>query len=120
MSDLRTQLQAIDDFVKTAAHGLKAKFDSVTFKMTVNCLKSDDPEAVRLGIMQLAKEKNPLAIPPLYVVSKAHPSSFIRDKAAEALKTLDPQGEANKIADGKDYKVAVVELVNHFGNYKAR
>ncbi len=120
MTDFRTQLQAFDEFIKSASFGLKQKFDSVTFRMTVNYLKSDDPEAVRVAILQLEKEKNPLSIPPLYVVAKAHPSTFLRDKAAAALKTLDPSGEAAKIADGKDYKVAVAELVKHFGNYKAK
>ncbi len=120
MTDFRTQLQAFDDFVKTATFGLKQKFDNVTFRMLVNCLKSEDPEAVRVAILQLAKEKNPLSIPPLYVVSKAHPSTFLRDRATEALKALDPDGEAHRIADGKDYKVAVAELVKHFGNYKGK
>ena len=120
MTDFRTQLQAFDDFLKTATFGLKQKFDNVTFRMTINFLKSEDPEAVRTAILQLAKEKNPLSIPPLYVVAKAHPSPFLRDKAVEALRTLDPEGEAAKIADGKDYKVAVAELVKHFGNYKAK
>jgi len=87
--------------------------------MLVDCLKSDDPEAVRVSIEQLAKENNPIGIPPLYVVAKAHPSAFIREKASNALKQLDPQGQATKIADGKQYKEAVVELVKHFGNYKA-
>jgi hypothetical protein len=119
LTDFRTQLQAFDDLLKTAASGLRQSFDRVTFRMTVNMLKSDDPEAVRLAITQLAKEKNPLAVPPLYVVAKAHPSAFLRERAQEALKTMDPDGQAAKIADGKDYKVAVVELVKHFGNYKA-
>lgn len=120
MTDFRTQLQAFDDFLKTATFGLKQKFDNATFKMLVNCLKSEDPESVRIAILQLAKEKNPLAIAPLYVVAKAHPSSFLRDRAGEALKVLDPDGEAMKIADGKDYKVAVADLVKHFGNYKGK
>ncbi|HEY9680907.1 MAG TPA: hypothetical protein V6C86_04930 [Oculatellaceae cyanobacterium] len=119
MTDFRTQLQAFDDFLKTAASGLRQSFDRVTFRMTVNYLKSDDPESVRLAITQLAKEKNPLSIPPLYVVAKAHPSAFLRERAQEALKVLDPEGQAAKIADGKDYKDAVVDLVKHFGNYKA-
>ena len=51
---------------------------------------------------------------------KGAPSSFLRDRATEALKALDPSGEAYKIADGKDYKLAVAELVRHFGNYKGK
>jgi HEAT repeat protein len=120
LTDFRTQLEAFDDFLKTTTFGLKQKFDNATFKMLVNCLKSEDPESVRIAILQLAKEKNPLAIAPLYVVAKAHPSSFLRDRALEALKILDPDGEAMKIADGKDYKVAVADLVKHFGNYKGK
>ncbi len=105
--------------MKTATSGIKQKFDRVTFRMLVDCLKSDDAEAVRVAIEQLAKEKSSVAIPPLYVVAKAHPSLSIREKAAHVLMQLDPSGEAGKIADGKQYKEAVVELVKHFGNYKA-
>ncbi len=88
--------------------------------MLVDCLKSEDLEAVRISISQLEKEKNPLAIPPLYLVAEAHPSSFIRERAAQALKILDPNQTANKIANGKDYKEAVPELVKRFGNYKGK
>lgn len=120
MTDFRTHLQAFDEFLKTTTFSLKQKFDNATFKMLVNCLKSDDAESVRIAILQLAKEKNPLAVAPLYVVAKAHPNSFLRDKATEALRVLDPEGEATRIADGKDYKVAVADLVKHFGNYKGK
>ena len=120
MTDFRTQLQAFDDFLKTTTMSLKQKFDHATFKLVINCLKSDDTETVRIAILQLEKEKNLLAIAPLYVVAKAHPTPFLRDRAIEALKVLDPEGEAMKIADGKDYKVAVADLVKHFGNYKGK
>ncbi len=82
-------------------------------------LKSDDPESVRIAIAQLVKEKNPLAIPPLYVVAKAHPGSFLREKAQSALDLIDPQHEAEKIAANKPYKEAVYALVHHYGNFRS-
>ncbi len=119
MTDFRSQFQAFEEFLKTATSGIRQKFDRATYRMLVDCLKSEDPEAVRVAIEQLVKEKNPMGVPPLYVVAKAHPSTFIREKAGHALKELDPQGQALKIADGREYKEAVVALVKHFGNYKA-
>ena len=119
-SEFLKNFAVIDEFLRNTSKGLLQKLDHMTFKATVNMLKSDDPESVRIAIEQLAKEKNPLSIPPLYVVAKAHPSSFLKEKAQIALNTVDPQHEAEKLAEGKEYKDAVFLLVQHYGNYKGK
>ncbi len=120
MSDFLKSFQTVEDFVKNSTKGFMQSLDHMTFKATVNMLKSNDPESVRIAIDQLIKEKNPLSIPPLYVVAKAHPSSFLKDKARSALALIDPDHEADKIAGEKPYKEAVFALVQHYGNYRVR
>ena len=118
MSDFLKQLQMVEDAVKGATKGLIAKFDSLTFKMTIGGLKSEDPTAVMIAIEQLAKEKRDISIPPLYVVSQAHPLPNVRAKAEEALKGLDEDNEIPALTKGKDVKEAVNALVGRFGNFK--
>ncbi len=118
MSDFLSQLQMVEEAVKGATKGFIAKFDAMTFKMTIGGLKSNDPTAVNIAIEQLAKEKRDISIPPLYVVSKAHPIQAVRDKASEALKQLDEDNEIPKLTKDKEVKEAVTALVARFGNFK--
>ncbi len=118
MSDFLSQLQMVEDAVKGATKGFMAKIDSMTFKMTIGGLKSEDPTAVMISIEQLAKEKRDISIPPLYVVSKAHPIQAVQKKAEEALKQLDEDNEIPALTKGKEVKEAVTALVARFGNFK--
>jgi hypothetical protein len=120
LSDFLKGFQTVEEFVRNSTKGFLQNLDHMSFKATVNMLKSDDAESVRIAIEQLAKEKNPLSIPPLYVVAKAHPSSFLKEKAQTALNIIDPQHEAEKLAGDKPYKEAVFALVQHYGNYRAK
>lgn len=118
MSDFLSQLQMVEEAVKGATKGFMAKLDSVTFKMTIGGLKSNDPTAAMISIEQLAKEKREISIPPLYVVARGHPVQQVRDKAEEALKQLDKGNEIPALVKGKEVKEAVVALVARFGNFK--
>ncbi|HEY9786411.1 MAG TPA: hypothetical protein V6D17_13470, partial [Candidatus Obscuribacterales bacterium] len=118
LSDFLTQLQAVEEAIKHAALGVKAKFDTWTFKMLIGCLKSEDPPAVLVAIDQLVKEKRPISIPPLYVVYKAHPNQAVRNRALVALTQLDPDKDFEKLTEGKEMKEAVKILVERFGNFK--
>lgn len=118
MSDFLKHLQMVEEAVKGATKGFMAKFDSMTFKMTIGGLKSEDPTAAMIAIEQLAKEKRDISIPPLYVVSKAHPLPTVRTKAEEALKGLDEDNEIPELTKGKEVKEAVNALVARFGNFK--
>lgn len=118
MSDFLSQLQMVEEAVKGATKGFMAKLDSVTFKMTIGGLKSNDPTAAMISIEQLAKEKREISIPPLYVVAKGHPVQQVRAKAEEALKQLDKDNEIPALVKGKEVKEAVAALVARFGNFK--
>ena len=118
MSDFLKNLQMVEEAVKGATKGFMAKFDAMTFKMTIGGLKSNDPTAVMISIEQLAKEKRDVSIPPLYVVWKGHPVQAVRDKAEEALKQLDEDNEIPALTKGLEVKEAVAALVARFGNFK--
>ena len=120
MSDFLKSFLTVEEFVKNSTKGFLQALDHMSFKATVNMLKSNDVESVRIAIEQLAKEKNPLSIPPLYVVAKAHPNPFLKEKAQTALNIIDPTHEAEKLAADKSYKEAVFALVHHYGNYQAK
>ena len=97
MSDFLSNLQAVENAVLGAARGVKAKFDSWTFRMLINCLKNDDPTAVSEAIDQLAKEKRPISIPPLFVVARGHPNQMVRERAESAIKQLDEDNEVEEL-----------------------
>lgn len=118
MSDFLNHLKSVEDFFSKATGGIFAKIDQVSFKMVIDCLKSNDSQAVSIAIDQLVKEKRPVSIPPLYVVAKAHPNPIVRAKAEQALKKLDPANEVEKLAGGKGMKEAVFALVERYGNFK--
>jgi hypothetical protein len=118
VSEFLSQLQIVEDAVKNATKGLFAKFDSFTFKMLIGWLKSNDPEAVMVSIDQLANEKRQISIPPLYVVSRAHPIDRVRARALAALEKMDEDNEIEKLTAGKEVKDAVAALVERFGNFK--
>lgn len=108
----------VEEALKSAAKGMHSKFDSWTFKMLIGCLKSDDAAAVSVAIDQLVKEKRPISIPPLFVVSRAHPNPTVRGKASQALNELDPSCEVQNLTEDKDMHNAVKALVERFGNFK--
>ncbi len=118
MSELASGLKMVEDLFHGATKGLFAKLDEVTFKMTLSGLKSDDYDAISITIDQLVKEHRSISIPPLYVVSQAHPNVRVRTKAYEALKQLDPDLEFEHLTDGKPVEEATRLLLQRFGNFK--
>lgn len=123
MSDFNTQFSQIDEFIRNSAKSVMSKIDHFTFKMLVDNLKSPDHESVADTINQLVKENKPQAIPPLYFVSRMHASNWVRVKAIEGLKQLDPKGEIEKLTtkDGQelDVKDAVGALIEKYGHYRS-
>ncbi len=118
VSDLTSGLQLVENMFKGAAKGLFSKIDQMTFKMTIDGLKSEDYEAISITIDQLVKENRPVSVPPLYVVSQAHPNVRVRKKAYEALKKLDPRGDFEKLTEGKPVEEAAKVLIQKYGNFK--
>jgi hypothetical protein len=123
LSDFLTQFQQIDEFIRSSAKSVMSKIDHFTFKMLVDNLKSPDAESVADTIEQLVKEQKPAAIPPLYFVYRMHANRWVRGKAEEGLKQLDPKGEIEKLThkDGKelDVKDAVGALIEKYGHYRS-
>lgn len=119
MSDLANGLHMVEEMLRGATKGLFAKLDEVTFKMTLNGLKTDDYEAISITIDQLVKENRSISIPPLYVVSQAHPNPHVRKKAYEALIKLDPDREFEHLTENKPVEEATRVLIEKYGNYKA-
>lgn len=117
---LKACLKIVDEYVRSAAGALISGIDRMTFQMLVNCLKSEDPEAVKEAIDQLAREGRPAAIPPLYVVSVAHPHPWVRQQAKGGLKSLVEEAELEELTRGKDVQDAVRALIARFGHYKAK
>lgn len=118
VSDLAAGLQMVENMFRGATKGLFSKIDEVTFRMTLNGLKSEDYEAISITIDQLVKEHKPISIPPLYVVSQAHPNVRVRTKAYEALKKLDPHCDFEKLTEGKPVEEAAHVLIEKYGNFK--
>lgn len=118
MSEYENKFQSITDLVQGAANSIMSKIDHFTFKMLVNQLKSEDYEAAKTAIEQLAKEKRPLSIPPLYFVSQAHPNPRVRQKADKALDVVGDKKEIETLTAGKSTEDAVKALIEYFGNYK--
>ncbi len=109
----------VEEAVRGASKGLFAKLDEMTFKATINGLKCDDYAAICITIDQLVKDKKPVSIPPLYVVSQAHPNLRARAKATEAISLLDSKNEVPKLTEGKSLKDSTEALIKRFGNYKS-
>lgn len=118
MPDFLSEFKNFEESVKQAAKGLIAKFDHFTLKWTIDCLKSTDYEVASGAIDQLVKEKNLLAIAPLYVVSQGHPNDRVKVKASNALKVLDAQNEVESLTKDKSMNDAVKSLVDRFGHYR--
>jgi hypothetical protein len=119
VSELISGLKMVEDMLQGAAKGFFAKLDAMTFKMTLDGLKAEDYEAISITIDQLVKEHRSISIPPLYVVSQAHPNPAVRNKAYEALKKLDPKLEFEHLTEGKPVEEAAKVLIQRFGNYKS-
>lgn len=117
--DFLACLKTIDEHFRAAAGSFWHGLDRMTFRMLVDTLKSQDAMAVREACVQLGKEKRPQAIPPLYLLSVAHPSDFVRGEAKKALDQIIPDGEIKQITDGKDIKGSVQCLIDKFGHYRS-
>lgn len=118
MSDFISEFKNFEESVKNAAKGLIARFDHFTLKWTIDCLKSTDYEVASGAIDQLVKEKNLLAIAPLYVVTQGHPNERVKVKAEKALKVLDAGNEVEDLVKDKNMTDAVKALVERFGHYR--
>ncbi len=104
--------------ISTGLEGILSFIDKKMFMSLVNCLKYDDPIAVKDALNQLIDEKNKLAIAPIYLASKKHPNSNIRELCDDALGKIDEKEKIEKITKGKETKEAVEELIDVYGNYR--
>jgi len=118
MEDYQKKFHSITDFVHGAAQSVLGKIDHFTFKMLVDQLKSEDYEAAKTAIEQLAKEKRTIGIPPLYFVSQAHPNPRIREKALKAIDLIDEHNKIAELTKGKTTEDAVKALIQEYGHYK--
>ena len=119
MSDFASEFNKVSDMVSGAAKGILNNIDHMLFKALIACLKSNDYEAVKVAVDQLVKENRPVSIPPLYFVSKAHPSERAREKARSGLTAFDQDKKIAELTEGKEIKEAVMALMQEYGNYRA-
>ncbi|MBI4532739.1 MAG: hypothetical protein HY711_02235 [Candidatus Melainabacteria bacterium] len=119
MQEFQAYFQSIDDYLKKVCESILNKVDRATYSMLVECLKSEDPEAVDEAISQLVREKRLLAIAPLYLVYVAHPHSWLRARARLALKSLIADEELVRLTHGKNVSGSVEALIQKFGHYKS-
>ncbi len=117
--DFAGQFQGMSDFLGNTAKNVFNKFDQLTFKMLVDNLKSSDTDAVFEAIEQIAREKKPLGVPPLYFVSRAHSHEIVRARAAKALDQMGYATEIEKLTAGKSIEESTRLLITHYGHYRA-
>jgi hypothetical protein len=110
-------LNEIESFISHTYTSLATKLDQISYRWTIEQLKSPDPEAVKLIIDQLAKEKNPTSIAPLYLVSSAHPTAWVRQRAKEALSQLISESELQACIQDQNTAHAVKSLLNKYGHF---
>ncbi len=118
-NDFVVALKSVEEQVKSKAGSIFNAIDRMTFGMMIDCLKSEDPMAVKTAIDQLVQEKRPVAVPPLYLVSVAHPNEWVRQQATAGLGQLVPPKELAKLTEGKDTKAAVAALIQKYGHFRA-
>jgi hypothetical protein len=117
-TDFQSQFQALADYLSGAAKSVMSKIDQVTFRMLVDNLKQGDYDVVREVVDQLLKEKRPLAIPPLYFVSRAHPNPYVRDYAGKAITQFAEFAQIEELSAGKSADEATRALIAKFGNFR--
>lgn len=118
MSDFAGQFKTFADSLGSAAQGVFNKLDQWSFRMVVDNLKSSDFDVAKESIDQLTKEKRPLAIPPLFFVSKLHPNEYVRAAAVKALKEFDQDKEIEELTQGKPVDDATKALIIKYGNFR--
>jgi hypothetical protein len=120
VSDWLSQFKTFNESIGGAAKNVYNMIDMWSFKALVDNLKSTDYDVVSEAVDQLVREKRPLSIPPLYFVSQAHPNTFVRKKALQALQELGVDQEVEKITQGKTVEEGTKILINTYGNYKGK
>lgn len=108
----------IEDYLKSVAGSFMSALDKTTYKMTIEGLKSPDPEAVKVILDQLAQENKKTSIAPVFLVSRSHPVPWVRQQATRALSGMVSPEDLRRLTDGKDVKAAVQALLNEYGHYK--
>jgi hypothetical protein len=111
-------MQEVEGFIKQATGSVMSQFDKMTYGMLINTLKSGDAAAVKTALDQIAKEKKPAGIPPVYLVSVAHANPWVREQATNALHNMAPEAEIAKLTEGKDAKEATRALIEHYGHFR--
>jgi hypothetical protein len=120
VSDWTSQFKSFNDSIGSAAKSVYNMIDMWSFKALVDCLKSDDYDAVAAAVDQLVKENRPLAIPPLYFVSRAHPNTMVRQKAMKGLQELGKDAEVAELTKDMTVEEGTKHLINTYGNYKRK
>ena len=118
-NDFVGALKSVEEQVKASSSSIFTAIDRMSYGMMVNCLKAEDPMAVKNAIDQLVSEGRPVAIPPLYLVSVAHPNEWVRQQANAGLTKILPADDLNKITQGRDTKEAVAALIQKYGHFRA-
>jgi hypothetical protein len=118
LSDFLNGMQEVEGFFKQATGSVLSQLDKMTYGMLINTLKSGDAEAVRTALDQIAREKKPAGIPPVYLVSVAHSNPWVRQQALNALHKMAPEAEITRLTQGKDAKEATRALIEHYGHFR--
>lgn len=118
MDSFEKVFKDIVDKVSLNLENIISYFEKKSFISLINCLKYNDEMAVKDALNQLIDEGNKLAIAPIYLTSKKHPSFRVRNLCDEALGKLDDKQKIEKITQEKDLENAVEELIKVYGNYK--
>ncbi len=98
--------------------GIVSYIDRRLFMMEINCLKSNDTEAVKGVLDNLVKKKNKLAIAPIYLAYKKHPNISVRELCEGALSKIDNIDRIKEITQDKDDKESMEALIKTYGNYR--
>jgi len=106
------------DKVSSGVGNILSFFEKKLFVSLINCLKYNDEMAIKNTLEQLVNEKNNLAIAPLYLASKQHPSLRIRKMCEEALYNIEDKENITNLIKDKDVKESVQLLIEKYGNYR--
>ena len=119
MDDFGKQFHNMAESLGNAAKGFMGKLDHFTFKMLIDNLKSTDQAVVVDTISQLEREKRPISIAPLYLVSQQHPNMTVRSRANKALSEMTDPKKLEELTAGKSIEDAVKTLIQEYGHYKS-
>lgn len=111
-------LKEVIENISKGVENILSYLDKKVFINLINCLKYEDEMAVNNALNQLIEEKNKLAIAPIYLASKRHPSFRVRKLCKDALSQIDNINKIEEITTGKDDREAIKKLIETYGHYR--